>query len=162
MAYRERAKFRKLLCSLPLWLMAPISAFCADDVPKKKLLCIPEKMWSCNGVGNCQIDSRPETLASYRIDLKRKMYTRCRRDGSECGDSAPILINFSDGFAYVVFSSTELHSDTFRIELSLKGMPKNKFVVNRISGGMWDFDRRRADAREISVISSSGSCVVLE
>lgn len=143
-----------------VWIFPKPTVATAADSPRK-LLCVPEKMWTCDGAGDCRKDGRPETLAAYRVDLKKKIYSRCRRDGTECGDDESIMITHSS-WGYVVFSSLDLHVDTFRIDLSLPSKPVNKFLVHRISGGFFDFPRNRADLKTISQVSTSGSCVVLE
>lgn len=49
------------------------------------LLCLPESSWTCNGLGKCwPPDSRPDTLAAWKIDLDGKTLALCKRNGSSC------------------------------------------------------------------------------
>lgn len=95
----------------------------------KLFLCLPERFWTCDGIGRCDSDDRPETLAAWKIDVATPRYSMCRRDGSECGDWQPLIQGVDIGFL-VVLHENSWNPETFKIE-RLSG----KFAAVRISGG---------------------------
>lgn len=125
------------------------------------LLCIPERFWTCNGIGECEVDPRPETLAAWKIDLGTARYTLCNRNGSECGEWRKIsVVKDAPKLFYVLHDPGNWQPETFKID-----RPGGKFVAVRLSGGFIDFDVKplggRRDLAQILIQQRSGSCVEL-
>jgi len=121
-----------------------------------QLLCIPERLWTCNGIGECYQDDRPETLAAWKFDVVGSRWTMCKRDGSECGDWMP-LSSVNDS-AFLVIHDSGWHPETFKIDRDT-----GKFAAVRISGGFQNPSTSppTTDVREIVIRQRTGTCLVL-
>lgn len=120
------------------------------------LLCLPEKLWTCTGVGECYADRSPETVAAWKIDVAGSRYTQCRRDGSDCGDWSA----FSSAMdtAFLVLHESAWHPETFKIDRDA-----GKFVAVRLSGAATDvdFDKKVVlpNLSNFRIIQRTGSCI---
>lgn len=126
------------------------------------LLCLPERFWTCNGIGECQVDPRSETLAAWKIDLTGGRYALCNRNGTECGEWRKISVDKdAPEFFYVLHDPGNWQPETFKID-----RPGGKFVAVRLSGGFIDTDAKplggRRDLARVLVRQRSGSCVELD
>lgn len=110
-----------------------------------ELLCVPERLSICNGMGECYADDRPETLASWKFDVPGKRLAMCKRDGRECTDWIP-LASVDDSLFLVIHDSGP-HPETFKIDRDT-----GKFAAVRISGDV--------DVREVRIIQRTGTCFV--
>lgn len=150
---------RRLVFTTPVLIISiGLAVFSGAAEPATELLCTPEKSWSCNGVGECHIHPRPETLNVWRIDIPRSRYAICRRDGRECTD----WVSFAskNDSAFLVLHDSSWHPETFKIDRQ-----SGKFAAVRLSGGFEEFDfstkpaTKRPDVKELSIEQRTGTCV---
>jgi len=149
------AALKRILPALLIFLFAqePSSAYAAPI-----LLCNPERMWRCNGLGECVVEERPETLAGWKIDTNASTYQLCSRSGSDCGDPKAVSIgsrSFSDDF-YVIHDPAS-HPETIKYDPET-----GKFASVRISGGFQIASgnlKFTTDISAIEIVSRVGSCV---
>ena len=122
------------------------------------LLCIPERAWTCNGLGRCDTELNPETLAAWKIDVARSRYATCRRDGSLCAEWHPFSAKLDT--AFLVLHESEWHPETFKIDRDA-----GKFVAVRLSGAATDIDFSatpatvKPDLSRLQVITRTGTCI---
>ena len=125
------------------------------------LLCVAERSWTCNGVGNCEGDYNPETISAWKIDVARSRYSVCRRDGSHCAEWHPFSSKLDT--AFLILHESDWHPETFKIDRDA-----GKFVAVRLSGAATELDFStkpatiRPDLSRLQVITRTGTCIPLD
>ena len=151
-------------CAQVLALLLVSPAVITSAQPKGDLegvlLCLPERSWSCNGLGECgPPDSRPDTLAAWKIDLAAKTFALCQRNGTSCVDLGPLTaVDRNEWIA--AFAGGTFKPKSFAIDPQTA-----KFVaisISQPSGRLDPATKRLVRSPDISLISIDnvvGSCI---
>lgn len=146
------------------WCLLASSAHAQSELPPSlrdnkapEMLCVPERMWTCNGIGECYGDDRPETLAAWKFDVVGRRWALCKRDGSDCSDWVQ-LASVNDS-AFLIIHDSGWHPEMFKIDRDT-----GKFASVRISGGFQDLSERppRTDIKAVTLIQRTGTCFVTQ
>jgi hypothetical protein len=141
-----------------LGFMLAITAGATAKDKGTEFLCIPERFWTCDGVGRCETDDRPETLAAWKLDVTNSRYALCRRDGRECGTW--IQLSAKKDTAFLVLVDADWHPETFKIDRE-----SGKFVAVRLSGGFVEIDTSTnpatvtPDLAQLRIRQRTGTCI---
>lgn len=150
-------------CLFILLIVLTADAESTKVTERIQYLCLPERFWTCNGVGECQSDSRPETLAAWKIDISASRYAHCSRDGKNCTMWLPAHVDGKSSFMFTVYDADNGNNpESFKID-PISG----KFAAVRLSGGFMDpseylkkpSERQPGDLSKILVRQRTGSCI---
>lgn len=64
---------------------APQSPRARTSVPDV-LICLPEHSATCDGLGNCTKEGKPNELAGFKIEFLKSKYSVCSRNGRDCAE----------------------------------------------------------------------------
>lgn len=126
------------------------------------LLCLPERAWVCNGLGECSIIERPDTLAAWKIDTVAKTYSLCKRNGMECALIGSLSAVDRNLEWIAAFSGGLIKPKTFVIDHQTAkfvaiSITQPTGVINTTKGIL----ERDPDLSAFSIDNTSGSCVAV-
>ncbi|MBI2800630.1 MAG: hypothetical protein HYX63_10185 [Gammaproteobacteria bacterium] len=122
------------------------------------LVCLTERMWTCNGLGSCYDEDRPDTLVGWKIDVEGKRYALCSRAGKGCAEWQALQIGDRHTKKdFQILADLGGHPETFKLDPET-----NKLAAVRISGGfigILESGKSKIDTANIQIQSRVGTCI---